>query len=214
MHGTRYMEKDAPTLDHIVPVSKGGTNDEDNLVTSCYKCNQEKGNIMPCGPDDIIASNEIPIKYLPKAETAYKAQNAPQTLEQAHKEETYHEEQKTVQSGDKALIRPTGELYYSIRRENTERHILDVPIPIRANAGLLEVRDLHKLRAEEKLRRAPGGPLRPRKFMWLRIAIRRAKLKRRMRRMQWLQLHASPRVCQKPRHSLRGRDGRFIKATV
>lgn len=29
--------------DHIHPVSRGGSNDESNLATSCKKCNREKG---------------------------------------------------------------------------------------------------------------------------------------------------------------------------
>ena len=29
-------------VDHIVPVSKGGTNDPDNLVTACHECNSGK----------------------------------------------------------------------------------------------------------------------------------------------------------------------------
>jgi len=31
-------------IDHIKPVSKGGTNDETNLVLSCARCNLEKAN--------------------------------------------------------------------------------------------------------------------------------------------------------------------------
>ena len=31
------------TLDHIKPVSKGGTNDESNLLTCCMRCNQSRG---------------------------------------------------------------------------------------------------------------------------------------------------------------------------
>jgi len=31
-------------LDHMTPVSKGGTNDKDNLVTSCFDCNRGKSN--------------------------------------------------------------------------------------------------------------------------------------------------------------------------
>lgn len=32
------------TLDHVIPKSKGGTNNQDNLVTSCRSCNQLKGS--------------------------------------------------------------------------------------------------------------------------------------------------------------------------
>lgn len=28
--------------DHVVPVSKGGSHDDENLVTSCFKCNRSK----------------------------------------------------------------------------------------------------------------------------------------------------------------------------
>lgn len=32
-------------IDHIVPVSKGGRNDIDNLITACFDCNRGKSNI-------------------------------------------------------------------------------------------------------------------------------------------------------------------------
>ena len=45
----QYCGKSAPDvvlhIDHIVPVSKGGTNDIINLVTSCAECNLGKSNI-------------------------------------------------------------------------------------------------------------------------------------------------------------------------
>lgn len=30
------------TIDHVIPLSKGGTNDEENLVTCCSRCNSKK----------------------------------------------------------------------------------------------------------------------------------------------------------------------------
>lgn len=32
------------TIDHVIPMSKGGTNAKDNLVLSCQKCNSQKGS--------------------------------------------------------------------------------------------------------------------------------------------------------------------------
>jgi len=35
------------TLDHYVPFSRGGSNDEDNLVCACEDCNRLKAYMMP-----------------------------------------------------------------------------------------------------------------------------------------------------------------------
>lgn len=35
------------TIDHIMPVSRGGQNTWKNLVTCCFKCNNAKGNKTP-----------------------------------------------------------------------------------------------------------------------------------------------------------------------
>ena len=35
------------TLDHIIPKSRGGGNDWNNLVTCCFKCNLKKSNKTP-----------------------------------------------------------------------------------------------------------------------------------------------------------------------
>lgn len=51
-----FYEKDKLTIDHIIPKSKGGKSSWDNLVSSCVKCNNDKGNkiiypdILPSKP--------------------------------------------------------------------------------------------------------------------------------------------------------------------
>lgn len=42
------------TVDHIVPRSRGGSNDLQNLQPLCYKCNQKKGSSLP-GEDPFAA---------------------------------------------------------------------------------------------------------------------------------------------------------------
>lgn len=69
------------TIDHIVPTSKGGTYDYDNLQCCCFKCNQLKSNEMP---DDFYGKMFIALlnhakqkdnkkmkKFLKKAEKAF-----------------------------------------------------------------------------------------------------------------------------------------------
>lgn len=34
------------TVDHVLPKCKGGSNDEDNLVTACERCNNMKGDSL------------------------------------------------------------------------------------------------------------------------------------------------------------------------
>ena len=45
----QYCGRKAPdvalNVDHVVPVSKGGTNDILNLITSCFDCNNGKRDI-------------------------------------------------------------------------------------------------------------------------------------------------------------------------
>ena len=35
------------TVDHVIPRSRGGSHDWDNLVTACTRCNQRKGSLTP-----------------------------------------------------------------------------------------------------------------------------------------------------------------------
>lgn len=39
------------TVDHFRPLSKGGSDDDDNLVYSCHRCNLYKGDFLPNADD-------------------------------------------------------------------------------------------------------------------------------------------------------------------
>lgn len=43
--GKKITKKDDLTVDHIIPVSKGGKTARDNLVIACKSCNAEKSNL-------------------------------------------------------------------------------------------------------------------------------------------------------------------------
>ena len=42
-----FVPPNEMTIDHIIPISKGGTYDLDNLQCCCKKCNQIKADILP-----------------------------------------------------------------------------------------------------------------------------------------------------------------------
>lgn len=46
-HMTEFKPREALTRDHLVPLSRGGTNDWTNVITSCSPCNTRKGNRLP-----------------------------------------------------------------------------------------------------------------------------------------------------------------------
>ncbi len=40
-----YCGADAYTIDHMIPISRGGTNRPENRIPACQSCNNEKGNM-------------------------------------------------------------------------------------------------------------------------------------------------------------------------
>lgn len=46
-HRCGYCGKPASTVDHIIPVSKGGTSTWENTVAACSRCNNRKGCKLP-----------------------------------------------------------------------------------------------------------------------------------------------------------------------
>jgi hypothetical protein len=46
-HGAPLLDELAAAIDHITPVTMGGTDNPENLTTSCNKCNTMKNNCDP-----------------------------------------------------------------------------------------------------------------------------------------------------------------------
>lgn len=45
-HCGKVISEGNVTVEHIIPLSKGGTNDMDNLVALCHDCNEDKGDFI------------------------------------------------------------------------------------------------------------------------------------------------------------------------
>ena len=62
----KFVTCDAYTIDHIIPLSKGGTDEESNLQCTCLVCNRMKQDILP---DDLVKKmSKIMVYQLKKKE--------------------------------------------------------------------------------------------------------------------------------------------------
>lgn len=72
----QYCGKEPPAvlleLDHVIPVSQGGTDDDINLITSCFECNRGKGG-KPLGFVKTGADVRKEVKSLKEKERQLKA---------------------------------------------------------------------------------------------------------------------------------------------
>ena len=54
------------TIDHLIPISKGGTDDLENLLTMCGKCNFSKGTKMGSFLDTHRKPPTLPFLFSPQ----------------------------------------------------------------------------------------------------------------------------------------------------
>jgi hypothetical protein len=78
-HTCRYCGASAPTatltIDHVTPVTLGGTDDPENLVTACTDCNSGKTSTAPDAP--LVADvRQIDLKWKSAIERAAEAMAA------------------------------------------------------------------------------------------------------------------------------------------
>lgn len=70
-------------IDHIIPVSKGGTNDPENLRTSCFACNSGKKAKLPhseLNPMDTLRRAQESLEAVQSAKVLTKARKARESL--------------------------------------------------------------------------------------------------------------------------------------
>jgi len=84
----KYCGRKTPEVileaDHIIPISKGGTDDADNLVTSCYACNRGKGATLL---DTVLKDKDIHEETILMAEREMQLKEYNHIREQIHKRE-------------------------------------------------------------------------------------------------------------------------------
>ena len=56
----RYFHARQLTMDHVIPLAKGGLSKKSNLVPCCKSCNNQKKNLLPTEWDNFL--NDIKYK--------------------------------------------------------------------------------------------------------------------------------------------------------
>lgn len=54
------------TMDHLVPVSRGGKASRNNVVPACKECNSRKKYLLPIEWEEFLSKNENTAPELPK----------------------------------------------------------------------------------------------------------------------------------------------------
>lgn len=65
------------TIDHVIPLSRGGRHDWINVVTACAKCNNKKGSQTPDEAHMPLSSKPHKPKWLPGREIANETKKMP-----------------------------------------------------------------------------------------------------------------------------------------
>ena len=54
----RYFHARQLTMDHVIPLAKGGLSKKSNLVPCCKSCNNQKKNLLPTEWDNFLSDSK------------------------------------------------------------------------------------------------------------------------------------------------------------
>ena len=74
----KHFSKKDLTIDHVIPLSKGGDHRWENVVTACHKCNNKKGNKSLSEYGFYPKNPPVEPKWLPNTELKYKTRAIPE----------------------------------------------------------------------------------------------------------------------------------------
>ena len=92
--------KEELEVDHIIPISKGGTNENDNLITACHRCNTSKSDK---DLEEFIKDNLNNINFLDRV---YKILDTLKEKEKEKEKEKDKEKDKVINNPDN-IFNPT-----------------------------------------------------------------------------------------------------------
>jgi len=52
---SRHFPPKSLTMDHLIPLTRGGRSEKSNLVPCCKECNKAKGNLLPTEWEEYLA---------------------------------------------------------------------------------------------------------------------------------------------------------------
>ncbi len=105
-------------IDHITPVSKGGKNRQDNLITACFDCNR--------GKSDILLSS-LPDSVTQKAELIAEKLEQLKAYERLIKSKRRHEEKQIDEVQEAFKIYFEGYSFSPIFRESVRTFLQSIP---------------------------------------------------------------------------------------
>lgn len=111
-------------LDHIHPISKGGSDGKENLLTSCMECNRGKSDkLLSVVPQTVIAQSEILAEKLEQVKALHRLQKSIRR----------HEDKCIQDVGDIFELAFPGYQFNDRFRESCRKFVQQIPLEVLRN---------------------------------------------------------------------------------